>query len=164
MKKTAFILICFMVVLFSVEVTAGSASTFQSRKGIAYGNVLEQGWSCFYQWYKGRWGEEKYRRVIVDIRINRRGAVVVFSNNTERDLYNMAIINNVTTGNGGLANWKVARKNAKDTLILRNGKFVHAIIRGYRDHYYLFKGRKPIHRNDIRIVYPNPSIPLARRL
>lgn len=134
------------------------------QRGIAYGNVLKDGWSAIYQWYKGSWGRTSYRRVIVDIRITPVSAKVFFSNGSSRNLYNIAIINNVNTTAGSLKHWKIARNNRKDTILLRSGKIVYAIIKGYNNNRYIFKGRPPIHRDRIRIVYPNPGIPLRSRL
>lgn len=135
------------------------------QRGVAYGNVLKPGWSTFYQWYKGRWGHTHYRRKIQQIQINMNSAMVVFTNGSRRNFYNMAIINNVDTTAGSLRNWNIARKSRFDTILLKNGKMIHPIIRGYNNGHYYFKGRlKPIHRRYIHIVYPNPSIPLRARL
>ena len=159
-------LICLVLIGWcaAAAVEGAESSKGSQAEGIAYGNVLEEGWSCIYQWYKGAWGRTHYRRQIVDININRNGASVVFSNGSQRNLYNIAIINNVNTTSGSLAHWQAARKHPKDSILLNDGTMVHGIISGYDDGLYLFKDIDPIHRDSIRIVYPNPSVPLARRL
>jgi hypothetical protein len=163
-KFSVFCLIAIVCCSFHLTASTPPDPSPAPQRGIAYGNVLKPGWSAIYQWYKGAWGRTSYRRVIVDIRIAPVSAKVFFANGSSRNLYNIAIINNVNTTAGGLNTWKIARRNRKDTLLLRNGKIVHAIIRGYNNHYYVFKGRAPIHRDSISIVYPNPSVPLRARL
>jgi hypothetical protein len=164
-KKVSTIIITLVVFHFLILIP-GLNSSLQGAppKGILYGNKLKPGWSAIYQWYKGAWGRTSYRRVIVAIKIKPGFAKVFFDNGSSRLFYNIAIINNVDTTAGTLKHWKIARNHPKDTLILKKGKIIHGIIKRYVDHTYLFKDRPAIHRDLIRIVYPNPSIPLARRL
>jgi hypothetical protein len=155
---------CLFIVFCILFTAAAPAYTVKKKRtGLGPGGLLIDNYSCILQWYKGAWGKTKYRRQIVDIRINAKSAMVVFSNNSQRNLYSIAIINNVYNNEGTLKAWRVARNNQLDTLLLRNGKFIHGIITGYNNDKYTFKLRKAVHRDDIHIVYPNPTIPLHKR-
>lgn len=159
------VVLTLLICSFQMTLVAVPDPLTPPQKGVAYGNTLRPGWSAFYQWVKGFYGRTSYRRVISEIRIGPRGAVVIFTNNSQRDFYNMAIINNVSQTPGSLRHWKIARNSRFDTILLRNGKMIHPIIRGYRNGRYFFKGRMaPLHRKHIHIVYPNPRIPLRSRL
>ena len=165
-KSIALVLIVLFSIGMSVEMWAAPAGSPSGspQRGIAYGNKLKPGWTCLYQWFKGAWGREKYRRQIVAIRINGQMAKVFFSNGSSRNFYQYAIINHDNTTPGSLPHWRRARNNRKDTILLKNGQMVHAIIRGFNNGKYHFKRRPPIHRSRIMIVYPNPTIPYRNRL
>jgi len=154
-----------LICSFQMALVAAPDPPTPPQRGVAYGNVLRPGWSAFYQWVKGAYGKTSYRRVISQIRITPNAATVIFTNNASRSFYNMAIINNVSQTPGTLRNWKLARRSRFDTILLKNGKMIHPIIRGYQNGRYYFKGRMaPLHRKHIHIVYPNPRIPLRARL
>ena len=122
-KTVALVLVLFFSVGMSMEMwaTPGAYPSGNPQRGIAFGNKLKPGWACLYQWFKGSWGREKYRRQIVAIRINGQMAKVFFSNGSSRDFYQYAIINHDNTTPGSLPYWRRARKSRKDTLLLKNG-------------------------------------------
>jgi hypothetical protein len=161
MTKYIAALLCLLVIFFAVDITTAEAAP-QKREGIAYGNVLEEGYSCIFPWVPDR-GVEKYRRRIVNIQINRNGAFVVYANGSKRPLDGIAIINNKNTNRGSEERWNIARNSPKDTFVLMNGNIIHAIIRGYQNHRYITHEYEPIHRDNIRLIYPNPNIPLSQR-
>ncbi len=165
-KSIALVLVVVFSIGMSMEMWAapGTYPSGNPQRGIAYGNKLKPGWTCFYQWFKGSWGRESYRRQIVGIRINGQMAKVFFSNGSNRDFYLYAIINHHDTSPGSLPHWKQARNSRLDSILLKNGVMVQAIITGYNNGQYFFKGRPPIHVSQIWIVYPNPTIPYRSRL
>lgn len=161
MKKYISGLLCLMVMFIAVNVTSAK-TTPQQREGIAYDNVLLEGWSCIFPWVADR-GVEKYRRRIVDIQLGTGGAFVVYANGSKRPLNGIAIINNKNTNRGSEKRWNIARNSPKDTFVLMNGDIIHAIIRGYDNHRYITHEYQPIHRDNIRFIYPNPNISVSQR-
>jgi hypothetical protein len=161
MKKSISVILCVAAVVLAADISSLEA-TPQRREGIAYGNVLEEGWSCIFPWVPDR-GIEKYRRRIVDIQINSRGAFVVYHNGSKRPLDGIAIINNKNENRGSDERWRIARNSSKDTFVLMNGDIIHAVITGYQNHRYITREYQPIHRDNIRLIYPNPNISASQR-
>jgi hypothetical protein len=154
-------ILCFFVLFIALDMTTVEAAP-QQREGIAYDNVLMEGWSCIFPWVPDR-GVEKYRRRIVNIQINNNGAFVVYANGSKRPLDGIAIINNKNTNRGNDKRWNIARNNSKDTFVLMNGDIIHAVITGYQNHRYITREYQPIHRDNIRFIYPNPNIYASQR-
>lgn len=162
MKRFIIGLVCGCLILSLVAPISGTAKSLQ-REGIAYGNVLAEGWSCIYPP-----DMKKYRRRIVNIQINQNGAFFVYANGSKRSFSDVVIINNETEADGGRGHWDAARSHhGADMLVLKGNKRIHCYICGYNNNHYLIRLNDnkvhQVHRDNIRLIYPDDTIPIYIR-